>query len=223
MISVSAGREAFRALGALCPQPGPAELSIVVWRCVNSLLLSRRRFMTRAEEIMQAVATLVWHEGKSTFTRDEVRRRIGVGRDGWRSSYTAIFQGMRSDQPGGAPRVRAELRGAFQRVERGRYTLTDRGRNLLQKFKQDSPARKSLERLVAMVLYTANRPKRTLTLHKASCSHIPWSRLGGCGCGSTAKLGNQQWWCGEHITIETVNQFMNHRLWAILLCHSCYK
>jgi hypothetical protein len=179
--------------------------------------------MTRAEEIMQAVATLVWHEGKSTFTRDEIRRRIGIDRDRWMSSYTATFQGMRSDQPGAAPRVRAGLRGVFQRVERGRYTLTDRGRHLLQKFKQDSPARTSLERQAAMVLYTANRTNRTLILHKGSCSHIPWGQLGGCGCGSTGKLGNQQWWCGEHITIEAVNQFMNHRLWAILFCHSCYK
>jgi hypothetical protein len=179
--------------------------------------------MTHAEEIMQAVATLVWHEGKSTFTRDEIRRRIGADRDRWMSSYTAIFQGMRSDQPGAAPRVRASLRGVFQRVERGRYTLTDRGRHVLQKFKQDSPARTSLERQTAMVLYKANRSNWTLTLHKGSCSHIPWSQLGECGCGSTGKLGNQQWWCGEHITIEAVNQFMNHRLWAILLCHSCYK
>lgn len=179
--------------------------------------------MTHAEEIIQAVANLMQQEGKSIFTRDEVRRQIGLNHDEWEAGYTAIFQGMRSDHPGGAPQVGARFTGVFRRVEHGKYVLTDSGWRLLQEFEQGSLVQENSGEEAVKVVYTANRPNRTLTLHKGSCSHIPWDRLSVCGCGSTGKLGNQQWWCGKHITIEAVDQFMNRRLWAILLCHDCYE
>ncbi|MCH8871325.1 hypothetical protein IH824_00875 [candidate division KSB1 bacterium] len=69
--------------------------------------------MTHSETIMQAVATVVKGEGRNIFTREEIREKIGVSRDEWMSSYTAIFQGMRLDQPGGAPNVGAEFKNVF--------------------------------------------------------------------------------------------------------------
>lgn len=93
--------------------------------------------MTHAEEIMRAVASLMQQEGKLIFTRDEVRRQIGVTRDRWQSGYTATFQGMRSDHPGGAPPTKVRFREVFRRVEHGEYALTDHGRQVLPEFEQD--------------------------------------------------------------------------------------
>ena len=180
--------------------------------------------MTHAEQILQAVAMLN-RQGKTVFTRDEIRCVVGTGRDEWQAGYTAVFQGMRSDHPGGAPKVREKFRGVFRQVERGRYALTDYGQQLIRELGEvsDTAQEEASSRRKIMTLYSANKPNWTLTLHKGSCSRIPWDQLDECGCGSRGKLGNQRWWCGEHIKIEAVNEFMNHRLWAILLCHTCYE
>ncbi|MFQ5752800.1 MAG: hypothetical protein ACE5HI_12460 [bacterium] len=90
--------------------------------------------MTHAETIMQAVAVLVKRQGRNEFTREEIREQIGVSRDEWMASYTAIFQGMRADQPGGAPDVGAGFKNVFRQVEHGTHTLTDYGRQLIQRF-----------------------------------------------------------------------------------------
>jgi len=87
--------------------------------------------MTRPEEIMRAVAALV-RRGKRVFTRKEVRDQIGVGSHEWLYSYTAVFQGMRIDQPGGAPEVGAKFKGVFERVEYGKYVLTSYGNRLVK-------------------------------------------------------------------------------------------
>ena len=67
-------------------------------------------------------------------------------------------------------------------------------------------------------MYSANRPVRTLTLHKAGCRHIRGGQLEACGCGYTGSQGNQRWWCEEHVAIEAVDEFMRQRFWAPLLC-----
>jgi hypothetical protein len=85
---------------------------------------------------LRAVAVLVYTENKGIFTRDEIRIQIGVDRDEWMAGYTSIFQGMRSDQPGGAPPIGKRFRGVFRQVERGKYSLSDYGWNLLEEFKR---------------------------------------------------------------------------------------
>jgi len=90
--------------------------------------------MTHAEEIVQAVIRLVRQEGKSIFTREEIRQQIGVRCDEWMAGYPAIFQGMRADQPGGAPKVGSKFTGVFRQVKHGKHTLTDYGWRLLQEF-----------------------------------------------------------------------------------------
>jgi hypothetical protein len=90
------------------------------------------RNVTHAGKIMRAVAALVEVEGRHVFTRDQVRKRIGVTRDRWMAGYTAIFQAMREDQPGGAPPIGSKWKGAFRRVGHGEYVLTSRGRQLLR-------------------------------------------------------------------------------------------
>ncbi len=74
-----------------------------------------------------------------------------------------------------------------------------------------------------MAIYSANRPNRTVTLHKNDCHRIPTDNLKACGCGKTGELGNQEWFCENHISIKDINQFMNGRRWALLLCETCYS
>lgn len=72
-----------------------------------------------------------------------------------------------------------------------------------------------------MVMFTANKPNRTLSIHRSDCSKVPNQGMKPCGCGEAGNLGNQIWWCELHFTIEAVNEFMNHRQWAVILCHIC--
>ena len=79
---------------------------------------------THAEQIVRAAAALAGTSGNRVFTRKAVRDHLGLSNRRWQSGYTAIFQGMRDDQPGGAPQVGAEYQGAFHRVSSGTYQLT---------------------------------------------------------------------------------------------------
>ncbi len=92
--------------------------------------------MTIPEKIMQAVSILVFQEGKTQFTREEIRQKIGVEREEWDTSYSPTFQGMRADQPGSAPAVGAKFKGVFRQVAHGTHTLTDDGKRLLSEFKR---------------------------------------------------------------------------------------
>ena len=72
------------------------------------------------------------------------------------------------------------------------------------------------------MVVTANNPVKTLTLHKNDCRHIPYGKLSPCGCGPTGIKGNQYWRCEEHIIKNAVNEFLNNRFWAILICDGCF-
>jgi len=82
---------------------------------------------------MKSVAIL-WRRGSHVFSRKNIRDQIGVNQEKWLLSYTAIFQGMRVDHPGGAPSVNNKFRNAFKRINRGEYTLTDYGKQLLGEY-----------------------------------------------------------------------------------------
>ena len=88
--------------------------------------------MTHAEEILSAVSTLVKHQAKNTFSRKDVRDEIGLSTEEWMAGYTSIFQGMRVDQPGGAPNVGAKFKGVFWQVQHGEHALTDYGERLVK-------------------------------------------------------------------------------------------
>jgi hypothetical protein len=72
-------------------------------------------------------------------------------------------------------------------------------------------------------MFTANRPNKTVVIHKPECREIPKEGLDACGCGNTGGRGNQRWWCERHITAEKVDEFMNGRHWAILMCDVCFR
>ncbi len=88
--------------------------------------------MAHAEQILRAVAVLIARDGREPFSRDDVRRQIGVGYDEWMSKYTSIFQAMRVDYPSGAPDIGDKYRDMLKRVARGKYVLTPRGRDWIK-------------------------------------------------------------------------------------------
>jgi len=90
--------------------------------------------MTHCEQIMTAVAYLTLKQELPEFSRNQVRKKIGVDSKTWLNGYTAIFQGMRIDHPGKAPPVGERFQNVFQRVRRGVYVLTDKGRRLAMEF-----------------------------------------------------------------------------------------
>jgi hypothetical protein len=89
--------------------------------------------MTISAQIMSAVAILVGRNEDTAFTREEIRHQMGVDRDKWVASYSPIFQGMRSDHPGGAPKVAEKYRNVFRTVSHGKHVLTDDGRRLVMR------------------------------------------------------------------------------------------
>jgi predicted restriction endonuclease len=91
--------------------------------------------MAIAENILYAVTQLV-KDGNEVFSRNEIRKLLNVNRSDWNASYDPIFQGMRIDQPGSAPDVRIEYKGVFQRIEYGKYILTEDGCELIRKSMQ---------------------------------------------------------------------------------------
>ena len=87
--------------------------------------------MTIAEQILLAVAKVVAFDAESIFSREDIRNQAGVRREDWDASYSPIFQGMRIDQPGGAPNVGVKYKSVFEQVEHGKHTLTDYGRKII--------------------------------------------------------------------------------------------
>jgi len=85
--------------------------------------------MSNAEQIFRAAVTISLRNN-NTFTRKEVREELRISHETWISSYTAIFQGMRDDHPGGAPNPGSRFRNVFHRIGHGRYQLTEIGWNL---------------------------------------------------------------------------------------------
>ncbi|MBA3867676.1 MAG: hypothetical protein H0X30_00830 [Anaerolineae bacterium] len=86
------------------------------------------------EHIMQGVAALVLQEGREVFTRAEIRKHLSIEEGKWNASYNPTFQGMRLDQPGGAPNVNQRFRNVFRQVKHGEHTLTEYGKQLIQEF-----------------------------------------------------------------------------------------
>jgi len=86
---------------------------------------------THAETILRAVAALGREKGKPTFARRDIREQIGISYKEWMSGFTAIFQAMRTDHPGGAPHIGDKYRNVFKRIARGNYTLTDYGKSVV--------------------------------------------------------------------------------------------
>jgi len=72
--------------------------------------------------------------------------------------------------------------------------------------------------------YSINNPNRTVTIHKDSCKLVKKTEfLSECGCGKTGQKDNHIWFCEKHITRTKIDNFMNDRFWAILICNKCFS
>lgn len=99
----------------------------------------RKNYMTHAEAILSAVNE-IRKQGISSFTREDIRATIGINSEEWSASYSPVFQGMRADQPGGAPSLAECFRNVFKRIRRGVYILTEHGAALVEgMFGQHTP------------------------------------------------------------------------------------
>ena len=92
---------------------------------------------THAGRILYAAAALAGADSRKVFSRKAVREYLGLDNRAWQSGYTAIFQGMRDDHPGGAPQVGASYAGVFHRVDHGTYELSAKGRRLVETLVDD--------------------------------------------------------------------------------------
>lgn len=103
--------------------------------------LDRIKEETHAEKILRASASIALAKGTRTLSRKAVRDHLGLSNARWRAGFTAIFQAMRDDHPGGAPNIAPEFADTLHRVGRGDYELTRKGQTVAIKLaKQDSPA-----------------------------------------------------------------------------------
>ncbi len=74
-----------------------------------------------------------------------------------------------------------------------------------------------------MAVYTVSKVVKTLTIHKDNCRVIPRDKLKACGCGDTGQRGEQRWYCEKHISSNAVNEYMNGKFLAILMCDICFR
>jgi antitoxin component of MazEF toxin-antitoxin module len=95
---------------------------------------------THAAQIFQAAAQLAGADGKKPFSRMSVRDHLGLNNREWQGGYTAIFQGMRDDHPGGAPPVGRDYSGVFHRTGQGTYELSEKGKRLANRTRQRGAA-----------------------------------------------------------------------------------
>jgi hypothetical protein len=87
--------------------------------------------MTHTEQILTAVRRLVGSDLAAEFSRDDIRREASVSQEDWSASYSPIFQGMREDQPRGAPYVGARSHNVFRRIRHGVHPLTEYGKQIV--------------------------------------------------------------------------------------------
>lgn len=92
--------------------------------------------MTFTDDIMRAVAVLVHDQGKTAFSRQEIRIQAGIDAEAWDRSGSPIFQAMRSNHPGGAPPISEKFKGVFRQVRRGQHTLTEYGNELVREYQR---------------------------------------------------------------------------------------
>jgi hypothetical protein len=84
-----------------------------------------------AIQILAAVRNLAATFGTRAFTRKDIRDELRVSPKNW-NSYSPIFQGMRIDEPGGAPPATRGRGALFRSVSRGKHVLTSKGQRLLR-------------------------------------------------------------------------------------------
>jgi hypothetical protein len=95
--------------------------------------------MTHTGKILFAVNEFR-KQGKYSFSREDIRAFLGMKSTYWSASFSPVLQGMRVDQPGGAPAVGERYRNVFKRLSRGVYILTGYGVALVKEMFGQQPS-----------------------------------------------------------------------------------
>ena len=89
--------------------------------------------LTHVEKILVAVSRIIFAEGRTEFSGDEICQVLGLTKEEWMSAYTSIiFQAMHEDQPGSALPIQKEYRGVFRQVKYDIHSLTPHGFQVVQ-------------------------------------------------------------------------------------------
>jgi tetratricopeptide (TPR) repeat protein len=89
--------------------------------------MDRSSDLTHAARLLIAVGRLLFLEGRSEFSVEDVQRALGLSMDEWMSGFALLFRGM-GENKGGAPSpVDEDYCGVFKEARQGVYTLTDHG------------------------------------------------------------------------------------------------
>jgi tetratricopeptide (TPR) repeat protein len=89
--------------------------------------------LTHVEKILVAIYRLVFLDGTTEFSRDDIRKILGLTMEDWMSDYNSIFQAMQEDEPGSAPPIDEKYRGIFKQVRHGVHSLTPYGHGVVQR------------------------------------------------------------------------------------------
>lgn len=92
--------------------------------------------MTKAEQILNTVYNL-YRAGYEELTQDTVRDNLGLSHKMWHGGYSNTFQAMCTNKGKGVA-LRKDYQDVFERVNHGKYQLTNYGLTLLQSKAKDT-------------------------------------------------------------------------------------
>jgi len=90
--------------------------------------------MTNIEKIFIAAKTIFVDHKQSTFSRNDIRKQLGLSTHRWDMSFTSLFQGMVDNVPPLKFKIRPKFRNVFTRVDKGLYEFTNYGLSLFNEF-----------------------------------------------------------------------------------------
>lgn len=87
--------------------------------------------MTNIERIFLAAKTIFVDEKIKEFTRNDIRKELGLTTPEWEVGFTGGFQGMIKDAPPLKNKIRPKYRNVFIRIRPSFYTFSEEGLSLL--------------------------------------------------------------------------------------------
>lgn len=99
---------------------------------INFEINSSNKKKTNVDLIFDAVKIIFNVKKKDVFTRNDIRKELGLTSEEWELRYTGGFQGMIENAPPLKNLIRPKYRAVFTRIEKGKYKLTDYGLTVIK-------------------------------------------------------------------------------------------
>ena len=93
---------------------------------------SSKTTKTNVDLIFDAVKIIYNVKKKDVFTRNDIRKELGLTSEEWELRYTGGFQGMIENAPPLKNLIRPKYRAMFRRIEKGLYQLTPYGLSIIE-------------------------------------------------------------------------------------------